>query len=173
MNQSKKAVSFHEAVCVYPCLHYMNFTDRELSDSWYNAQEMEEINAECTSTLQLLSRENVQLSKSNSFWCFRGLEFRTPEGAKRRQENKYLAWDTVMSVQETQSMTGEFNDEAIAHTYSQVSAACREAATILALEDARTILRDQIMTKTASSRTRRVVSRRIICAVPSSPLPGV
>lgn len=171
VKHSKKVVSFHDAVYVYPCLHYMNYTDRELSESWYNAQEMEEIKAECIHTLQLVACENIHVSNNNNFWCLRGLEYRTQEGAKRRQENKYLAWDAVMSEQETQYMTGEFNDEAIARTYSQVSAACREAATILALEDAKTVLQDQFTAKTASSRIRRVVSRRNIFSLPSSLTP--
>jgi hypothetical protein len=145
----------------------MNFTDREHSDSWYNAQEMEEIHAECMHTLKVVTRGNIHFSDTNNFWCLRGLEYGTPEGAKRRQENKYLAWDTVMSEQETQYMMGEFNDEAIARAYSQVSTACREAATILALEDAKNALQDQFTAKTASSRIRSIVSRKSNFDVPS------
>jgi hypothetical protein len=119
-------------------------------------------------TLQLVAAENIHLNHNNNFWCFRGLEYRTPEGAERRQNNKYLAWDAVMSEQETQYMMGEVNDEAIAHMYSQVSAACRKAAIILALEDAKTAFQDQFAAKTASSNTRRVVSKSSIFASPSS-----
>jgi hypothetical protein len=165
---SKKVVSFHNVVCVYPCLHYLNFTEHEHSDSWYNDQEMDEIKAECIHTLQLVSSENINLCKNNNFWCLRGLEYRTPEGAKKRLENKYLAWDTVMSEQENQFMMGEFNDEAIARTYAKVSAACREEATVLALEDAKTARLHQVTAKIASSRRRRIVCRRNSFAIPLS-----
>jgi hypothetical protein len=150
----KKRVSFYESVIVYPHLHCKNFTEDELAVSWYSAKEMEEIKNDCIDTIRLA--ENDRLLESNNFWCCRGLECRTIRGAQKRRTNKFLAWDAVMNEQETQSMLGEFSDEAIARAYSKVSVASQEAAHVLALADAKAVQLDLFLEKTTQSHMRRV-----------------
>ncbi|KAG7342973.1 hypothetical protein IV203_020918 [Nitzschia inconspicua] len=162
----KKSVSFHESVLVYPHLHYKDFSNLELSNSWYNEKEIDNIKVECMQTIQMVVNEGHHDLDSNNYWCVRGLEYRTPQGARSRRENKFLAWDAVMNEQESQYMMGEFDEEAIARAYSKVTAACQEAAIALALADSKVALQDQFLSKPAASHVRRV--RRKVFTIPAA-----
>lgn len=153
-NVSTKRVSFNESVRVYPHLHYNNFTENELAESWYDDQEMDAIKVECLQTIQLAV--NDRLDDNNNFWCFRGLEYRTTEGARKRRENKIFAWNAVMNEQETQQMVGEFNDGAIAEVYADASAASQEAAYVLAFSDAKAVQQDRFLEKASNKHAKRI-----------------
>ena len=53
-----------------------------------------------------------------------------------RRANKENAWDKVLDEQESQYMTGNFDDEVIARIYRDASQHCQEAAHLLGLSDA-------------------------------------
>jgi len=165
---AKKSVTFHKAVRVYPHIHLNDFEESEMVDTWYSPTDFEEVKLECTLTVKLVAAG--KLSKTGNgdgdMWtnmCFRGLEFRTPEGAASRRENKFLGWDSVLDEQETQYSTGHHDAEAIARKYSDVSLSCQQAAHAMALEDARVVLEQDKQEPVDCSKTKtsaKTVTRR-------------
>jgi hypothetical protein len=170
---AKKSVTFHGAVRVYPHLHINDITPFEWSQSWYNDEEISEIKSECTLTVNLVKSGHISMndddenndssSQSWSTLCFRGLEFRTPEGAQCRRENKYMGWDRVLEEQDAQYARGVFDADAIAQKYNEVSFHCQAQAHAQALEDARVVF--YAMRETT---TLRVTSRAATNDVASS-----
>jgi len=67
--------------------------------------------------------------------CFRGLEYRTREGARRRQTNKITAITAVLDEQDRQIYEGIWDPEALADVYRQNSAHCIDSAFLLGLRD--------------------------------------
>ena len=142
-----KRVSFHGSVKVWPYLHKNDLSDEERANVWYNESECLSMRAECSHTVQLHKQGKIR--KDCTLWCFRGLELRTSEGAARRRENKYLAWDTVLNEQETQYVLGDFDAEIIASRYHAITAASRQAALANALQDAEAAAEHHSITATA------------------------
>jgi hypothetical protein len=167
---AKKSVTFHGAVRVYPHLHINDFTPFEWSQAWYSDEEISEIKSECTLTVNLVKSGHLSMnddendssssrSRSWSTLCFRGLEFRTPEGAQQRRENKYMAWDRVLEEQDAQYARGAFDSDAIARKYNEVSFHCQAKAHALALDDARVVA---CAMRTSSSRVTAHVASSVV-----------
>ncbi len=166
-----RQVTFNEAALVYPHLHIRNFTETETSGSWYSVEELDSIKEECHHSVNLSIHGKLRPDMVNN-WCFRGLEFRTPEGARSRRDNKNLAWNWVLEEQENQYKLGMFDAEEIARKYRKVSVACHEAAHVLALEDAREVAETRLLSdiddvgkpfvieSTSSSRERSSLNKR-------------
>jgi hypothetical protein len=130
-------VTFCNDVRVYRHIHLNDMDETELRNAWYSQEELNEVKAECNRTVKLVVRGKLTpYASSSSSWTFRGLEFRTPEGANSRRANKEGAWDKVLDEQEAQYLTGNFDDEKIARIYIEVSRHCVEAAHLLGLSDA-------------------------------------
>ena len=136
-------VSFCNDVRVYRHIHLNDMEESERIDCWYSQDELKTIKAECNRTVRLVARgaispyeDFVSSSSSTATSTFRGLEFRTPDGASARRANKENAWDKVLDEQESQYLTGNFDDDAIARIYHEVSKHCQEAAHLLGLTDA-------------------------------------
>lgn len=148
-----KRVTFHENVRVWPYLHKNDLSEEEIANSWYNEQDNARIRAECAQTIQLHNQGKIH--NDSVVWCFRGLEFRTSEGAARRRENKYLAWDTVLNEQDSQFVLGEFDDEIIACRYLAVSALSQDEALAHAAEDAKAAAEHQNISRIALAVSNR------------------
>jgi len=73
--------------------------------------------------------------EENNEQTTRGLEYRTRQGAIRRQHNKLEAINAVLDEQDRQYNVGDFNDELLAAVYRNSSAHCQVAAYDLGLED--------------------------------------
>jgi hypothetical protein len=138
MNVEKKRVSFHNDVRVYPHIHINDLSRSEVANSWYNSEEISGIKSECQLTINLASKG--ELHKWSNL-CFRGLEYRTPDGSQRRSANKFAAWDAVMDEQEIQYQNGVQDEDALAQLYIQASKHCQDAAHALAMEDFETVSR--------------------------------
>jgi hypothetical protein len=142
------SVSFCNEVRVYRHLHLNDVEESERRNSWYSQDELNKVKAECNRTVKLVTRGKVTpyeeclsassspSSSSETPWTFRGLEYRTPEGANTRRANKEAAWDKVLDEQEAQYLTGNFDDETIARYYHEATRHCQDAAHLLGLADA-------------------------------------
>ena len=139
-----RRVSFDGSVRVWPYLHKNDLSAEERANTWYTKFENLNIQEECSRTVQLHYQGKIH--KDSSSWCFRGLEFRTSEGAALRRNNKYLAWDTVLNLQESQYLLGDFDADIIAHRYQAVCAVSMNSAIANALQDAEAAAEHQRVT---------------------------
>lgn len=139
-------VSFNKGVRVYHHIHLNDFSDDEVMNTWFMDEDTARINAECALTVNLLSvlsspssRTTLVGGDNQSPLCFRGLEYRTQDGANNRRENKSLGWDTVLHKQECQYRIGEHDDESIARAYREATGHCAVAASLIGLADAQVV----------------------------------
>ena len=164
-SSAKKSVTFHGAVRVYPHIHINDFTPFEWSQSWYNDEEITDIKSECTLTVNLVKSGHLSMNdddNDSSSLCFRGLEFRTPEGAQRRRENKYMGWDRVLEEQDAQYTNGVFDADVIAQKYNEVSFHCQAKAHAQALDDARVVFYAMKTTRAAFTVTATDIASSIV-----------
>lgn len=68
--------------------------------------------------------------------CTRGLEYRTPEGSQKRQNNKWNAVEAVLDEQHRQREECIDDDEAISDAYKKVAFQCQQEALERGLADA-------------------------------------
>mmetsp|Transcript_8383 Transcript_8383/g.20888 ORF Transcript_8383/g.20888 Transcript_8383/m.20888 type:complete len:232 (-) Transcript_8383:365-1060(-) len=146
--KASSRVSFCNEVRVYRHIHLNDMEEYERAGAWYSQEELKTVKAECNRTVRKMMRDTrspyehclspssaSSTSSNGSTSSFRGLEFRTPDGANMRRANKENAWDKVLDEQESQYLSGDFDDEAIARIYRDVSKHCQEAAHLLGLSD--------------------------------------
>jgi hypothetical protein len=144
---------------VYSIDHINSYTQKEIDTIWYNDRELKLIKAECLETTVLVM-ERKQLNEQTE--CFRGLEYRTPDGHRRRLRNKVRARDAVLDEQEHQWDTlGEEDDydpESIATVYNEYTQPCIAAAHSMGLADeiqAMLIYQEYLTTTNAAGATGR------------------
>jgi hypothetical protein len=146
MSRSQKRpnkVSFNKGVRVYHHIHLNDISGDEVMKTWYREEEIAKIVAECSLTINLLGdASSASPQAAEDQWpslCFRGLEFRTQDGAASRRQNKYLGWDIVLDLQESQAITGEYDEESIARAYSDATRHCQDAAHLFGIADAQAV----------------------------------
>lgn len=121
MRRTMKAVTFFPHVLVKPTTHLNDYTPQEHAQTFYSEADYKTMRKECMSTLKYFSDDGQLLSKKmrkakktkrntsvggatdrdgDDALCFRGLEYRTPQGQQRRSHFKYQGLDTVLDLQE-------------------------------------------------------------------------
>ena len=134
--QQKQSVSFKPNVVVYPTKHINDYTEEEIRICWYNEQEERVITSDCMSIIKAMVKDEEQSISSTSD-CIRGLEYRTPEGQKRRMSNKFCAMDAVLDEHEMQWQDNKNDVDELRKIYSTYSAPSHDAAHLIGLEDER------------------------------------
>jgi hypothetical protein len=135
IEQGKKSrsVSFAPNVKVYSIPHINSLTETDVETIWYNDSDLKVIKVECLETA-LMVVEGRTLDFTTQ--CFRGLEYRTPEGHRRRLRNKLRSRDAVLDEQERQWDNCEDDDvDSIAVVYNEVSHSCALTAHRIGLDD--------------------------------------
>jgi hypothetical protein len=99
---------------------------------WLTGEEMQLMKKSCTPIVKKLHK-GIPLDEANE--DKRGLEHRTPKGAKQRQKNKFCAIDAVLDEQERQWEQNRLDAEFLAEVYIQNSAHCSMAAYLVARGD--------------------------------------
>jgi hypothetical protein len=148
VERKKRAVSFNKLVFIRETLHINNYKSDEKKKVWYqkNEQALMRMERKCSIRLMiqgaLLTDSDTQTS--------RGLEFRSREGAVKRQENRLNALAAVLDEQESQFDMGLQNDEPISLAYQRVSWKCKKEAFILAKLDSKEAhtLKSEMISKT-------------------------
>lgn len=131
--QQKKSVSFLPCVLMYRTLHINNYSDVEIDNTWYNAEEMQAIVDDCVTIISSIGEEEP----ANNAQCIRGLEFRTPSGQKRRATHRFCAFDAVLGEQDAQWEYGENDSNKIRIRYRVYSKPSQAEALRIGLEDAK------------------------------------
>lgn len=134
-NQSNngKSVKFHSRVRFKHVKHVDDYTDREYFATWYVEEDLTDIFNHCVDTVRKMVN-GYQLNEDDGY-CARGLEYKTPTGAKTRKQNKSKGLRTVLDEQERQRTEGKIDHEHLALLYYQAGADSRRAYRLLAMQD--------------------------------------
>jgi hypothetical protein len=113
--------------------HITDFTDAEFEDRWYSQTYLHFIKKECAKTVRMMVKEEVLLEEDG--FCKRGLEYKTPKGAKFRKGNKVCAIQKVMEEQNLQKNMGMEDAEYLAEVYIDVTKTHKQLALMMGLRD--------------------------------------
>eukprot|EP00536_Pseudo-nitzschia_multiseries_P001535 jgi/Psemu1/300813/fgenesh1_kg.19_\ len=130
--KSKKSVSFLPNALMYRTKHINNYTQEEIQRTWYDAKELTDIALNCMEIVTAAKSEAPVIPSSQ---CLRGLEYRFPEGQKKRMANKFRAIDTVLDEQSVQWECEQNDVEKIRTRYSMHSIPCHAESARMGLED--------------------------------------
>jgi hypothetical protein len=128
-------VTFDSDVDVHEIPHLRDISKEEIAATWYNNEDFEEIKRAIVTTLRLM----IAKKPIGSDQCSRGLEFRTPMGAKLRKKNKLEALTAVWNAQVAQWKDNITDDEAIRMVYLEQSLKCREVAIKFGVQDEKAV----------------------------------
>jgi hypothetical protein len=126
-----RKVSFASQVSIKEMQHRRDIPAEEVSATWYNNTDFDEIKKSIIVTLRCI----VAKRQLGDCKCSRGLESRTPEGAKLRKLNRINALTAVWHSQVDFWESDTINEEAIASVYQVQSAICKKAAHRAAIYD--------------------------------------
>jgi len=122
-------------------------TDEEIDELWYTRADYKRIKKSYQFILQLMAMGRKEEDENPDDVCFRGLEFKTKKGYRRRKRDKDMSIDIVLSEQERQWEKGRQDPEYMARMYSQSVAHCTLQAFLAGQRDATAVYGDD---KTAS-----------------------
>jgi hypothetical protein len=128
-----RAVSFAPSIRYKPVKHIDDFTDEQIEDIWFTEYDLNVIRADCVATVRHMMYKRAIDEETD---CTRGLEFKTPAGAKFRKNNKQTAIQAVMAEQRSQKSTGVADEEYLSEVYQEASGNSKHAAHLMALCDA-------------------------------------
>jgi hypothetical protein len=157
-----KSVTFSPDVMLYHVRHISDYSHEEIRTVWYDHVDLAAVKAECVSTV-IMILEQQPLDPNTH--CSRGLEYRMPEGMRRRHRNKLGARNAVLDEQDIQWERDENNVEVLAAVCRASSLPCQAMAHQTALGDEQSCIRslyDSIPLKKllVESRRKPAASRR-------------
>jgi hypothetical protein len=119
---------------IYSVPHIDDMTHEEVKAIWYEKEDYERIKLAMIPIIRkIMKKEKVAETDKETI---RGLEFRTRQGAIRRQHNKHEAATAVLDEQDRQLNTiGHVDEELLAQVYQQFNSHCQVEAHKLALGD--------------------------------------
>lgn len=128
---SSNGVKFSQKIQVHEIYHFRDLPPEEVVATWYTNDDFELIKKSLVATLRLMMTDK----DVGEDQCVRGLEFRTPLGAKQRKQRKVVALTAVWNEQVRQWQEDIVDDEAIRRVYLQHSDPCREVARKFGVRD--------------------------------------
>jgi hypothetical protein len=155
-----RSVDFKPTVSEIRSLHINDFTDEEISNTWYEYEDFREFKVLCRKTAKAMIRREIKESDDATL---RGLEYLVPSNAKVKKYYKRLALNAVLDEQDRQDSEGYLDDELIAREYGEITTHRMPTAQQLARADERFA-----SVYTAKDRTcwQKLVEK---CAPPLSP----
>jgi hypothetical protein len=115
--KSKCKITWAEAE-IYIEIPHINDLEQELIEAqWYTADEMEEIKDSVKETARIMSLDGKQIIEDDDEeFCFRGLEYRTKQGRRKRYDNKTRAWEAVQDEQHFKGTGGDVTSISVSYT---------------------------------------------------------
>ncbi len=149
----KKRVSFRRDVKCFYVLHLNDYTNDEMEASFLTPEDMTRIRQDIQCTIEKVQND---VSLDENKYCMRGLEYKTPEGARQRFHLKRTSRETVLREQELQySRTGVCDQEILASIYRDCTHEARVSANIVGFSD-RFIARHVLLDDTVYGGDRKV-----------------
>jgi hypothetical protein len=133
VSDRKRSVSFAETASVHIIENLQHMSNDELRNTWYRKSEFDEIKKRMIPLIKAMMRGEPTAESDEV--TFRGLEYRTRQGALRRQHNKVNSYTSVLDEQDRQRHAGVLDIDAIRNVYIQNSAHCLVSARQLGVED--------------------------------------
>ena len=130
---AKKSVSFCKMVSIRAALHIDNYTEKEMRDTWYSADETARSQQHTKRLVKRLNRG--EKLEENDECTARGLECRTKAGVLHRLRNRAKAKIVVCYEQERQWREEIRDPEAIAALYFAASNQSQIRAASQGLDD--------------------------------------
>jgi hypothetical protein len=127
-------VDFDNQVYVVDTISRHDYTPQEVEDCWFTPGEVLETEKEIYKQIQMMEEGKILKDKRYSS---RGLEKFTKLKQMVRAENMIKGIDAVLDEQQSQLMSGNFDDERVARVYSRVSSSCQMWAQVVGLQDQR------------------------------------
>lgn len=126
-----KNVRFSPSIDVREVPQLKDLPEAEAEATWYSPAEFENIKKTLVVTVRLMMAKKPLDQEQ----CSRGLEFRTPAGAKMRKKNKVKALTAVWNEQVAQWKQERTDEEAISFVYQKEVLECRDIALQMAMKD--------------------------------------
>lgn len=130
---TQKSVKFHSRVRFKHVKHIDDYSDREYFATWYVEEDLQDIFNHCVDTVRMMV--NGFVLDEEKGYSPRGLEYKTPTGAKTRKHNKSRGIRTVLDEQERQRAEGVNDPERLAKLYFESASDSRRAYRLLAMKD--------------------------------------
>lgn len=128
----RRTVSFAPVIRFKPVKHIDDFTEEQIEATWYTEYDLNIIRAACITTVrQMVFKKTINEETD----CTRGLEFKTPSGAKFRKNNKQTAIEAVLAEQRLQKSMGMVDEEYLSEVYSEAAGNSKRIAHLMALRD--------------------------------------
>jgi hypothetical protein len=156
--QRKRLVRFNienisHVVCEVPSRS--DIAEEDFQNIWYIKEEFKVMKKESIPIIKKL----VQKLPLDDNEEARGLEHKTPNGSKLRQQNRYQAMDAVLLEQERQWERDRKDDNYIAQIYRQSSAHCQMSAYLIGQKDAEEVAAMEVqMEETATEDNNETTS---------------
>lgn len=128
---TRRSVTFEQNVDVREVPHLKELPKEDVLETWYTPEDFDGIKKSIVNTLRLM----VAKKPVGSDHCTRGLEFRTPEGAKLRKKNKLDALTAVWNEQVAQWKDNKTDEDAISRVYREQTLKCLEVARRFGMSD--------------------------------------
>jgi hypothetical protein len=137
VSKSSVVKRFHFSLAsneIYNVPHIDDMTEEEVKAIWYEKADYEKIKMGMIPLIRkMMRKEEIEETDKETV---RGLEYRTRQGAIRRQHNKLEAITAVLDEQDRQlDCDGFINGELLSEVYRQFNSHCQEEAHVLALND--------------------------------------
>ena len=119
---------------IFDVPHIDDMTDQEIAIIWYDRPDYDEMKMSFIPIIKKMMR-GAKIEETDSETT-RGLEFRTKEGALRRQHNKVQSIHSVLDEQDRQLTLGIHDVEKISEIYVETTQHCKVSARDLGEADA-------------------------------------
>ena len=118
---------------IHPIPHVDDLPEEEVNAVWYEREDYDRMKQALVPVIRRLMKGEKVAENNNE--TARGLEFRTREGAIRRQHNKLDSINAVLDEQDRQKTMRINDDEKLREIYLSRSAHCLEEARELGMKD--------------------------------------
>jgi hypothetical protein len=116
-----------------PCIN--DYSRGEIERTWFLPEECFKIHKQYLEEVRML--EKGILLRTGTECCPRGLESSTNEAQQAKMHTRMEALDAVLDEQDEQYEHGEYDDEAIAELYHDVTMSCQLRAHEIGIQDQR------------------------------------
>lgn len=151
--KARRIVSFAPQVETSAVERLCDLAEGEIAVIWYNRDQYHAIKKSLTLTVKKMCKGLPLETDEES----RGLEYRTPAGAQRRQKNKLHSIDAVLDEQERQWEENRRNPTYIAEIYGQATAHCLMAAYLVAKADSEFVQKQNLAAKVDSEFAQKQI----------------
>ena len=118
---------------IFPIQHIDDMEEADVLATWYEKKDYDVIKSKIIPVIRkMMKKEDIPETDKETV---RGLEYRTRQGALRRQHNKLEAITAVLEEQQRQKNFDDNNDENLRKAYRSACSHCQDEAHELALKD--------------------------------------